>query len=95
MIVTEVVWPALNVKEGYEAATATMKDGSVITGFKQTNTADTISIRDMTTGEVKTIPHADTTKIQTGGTVMPDGLTATMTEQPLAHLVRYLAELGK
>ena len=95
MIVTEVVWPALNVKEGYEAATATMKDGSVITGFKQTDTAYTIAIRDMTTGEVKTIPHTDTTKIQTGGTVMPDGLTATMTEQQLAHLIRYLSELGK
>ncbi|MCA1963136.1 MAG: HEAT repeat domain-containing protein, partial [Prosthecobacter sp.] len=39
MIVTEVVWPALNVKEGYEAVTATMKDGTVITGFKQTETA--------------------------------------------------------
>ncbi len=95
MIVTEVVWPALNVKEGYEAATATMKDGSVITGFKQTDTADTIAIRDMTTGEVKTIPHSDTTKIQTGGTVMPDGLTAAMIEQQLAHLIRYLSELGK
>ncbi len=95
MIVTETIWPALNVKEGYEAATATMKDGSVITGFKQTDTADTIAIRDMTTGEVKTIPHADTTKIQTGGTVMPDGLTATLTEQQLAHLIRYLSELGK
>jgi putative heme-binding domain-containing protein len=95
MIVTEVVWPALNVKEGYEAATATMKDGSVITGFKQTDTADSISIRDMTTGEVKTIPHADTTHIKTGGTVMAEGLTAALTEQQLAHLIRYLSELGK
>ncbi|MBI4623001.1 MAG: c-type cytochrome, partial [Verrucomicrobia bacterium] len=95
MIVTEVVWPALNVKEGYEAATATLKDGTVVTGFNQTDTADTIAIRDMTTGEVKTIPRADTTKIQTGGTVMADGLTAAMTEQQLAHLIRYLSGLGK
>ncbi|MSU51070.1 MAG: DUF1080 domain-containing protein [Opitutus sp.] len=95
MIVTEVVWPALNVKEGYEAATATMKDGTVITGFKQTDTADTIAIRDLTSGEVKTIKRADAAKIQTGGTVMPDGLTATLTEQQLVHLVRYLSELGK
>ncbi len=95
MIVTEVVWPALNVKEGYEAATATMKDGSVVTGFKQTETADSIAIRDMTSGEVKTIKRADAAKVQTGGTVMADGLTATMTEQQLAHLIRYLSELGK
>jgi hypothetical protein len=26
---------------------------------------------------------------------MPDGLTATMNEQQLAHLVKYLSELGK
>ena len=94
MIVTEVVWPALNVKEGFEAATVTMKDGAVITGFKQTDTADTISIRDMA-GIVKSIPKSDTAKIQTGGTLMPDGLTATLNEQQLAHLIRYLSELGK
>lgn len=95
MIVTEVVWPALNVKEGYEAATAIMDDGTVITGFKQADTPETIAIRDITTGEVKTIKHADAIDIKTGGTVMPDGLTATMNEQQLADLIRYLSELGK
>ncbi len=94
MIVTEVVWPALNVKEGYEAATVTLKDGTVVTGFKQSETADLIAIRDMTSGEVKTIQRAETTQVQTGGTVMADGLTASMTEQQLAHLIRYLSELG-
>ncbi len=94
MIVTEVVWPALNVKEGYEAATVTLKDGTVVTGFKQTETADIIAIRDMTSGEVKTIKRTETTQIQTGGTVMADGLTATLTEQQLAHLIRFLSELG-
>lgn len=94
MIITEVVWPALNVKEGYEAATITMKDGTVVTGFKQTDTADTLSIRDLT-GAIKPIKKSDTQKIQTGGTLMPDGLTATMNEQQLAHLVKYLSELGK
>lgn len=94
MIVTEVVWPALNVKENFEAATVTLKDGSVITGFKQTETADAIGIRDMA-GTVKSIPKIDTAKIQTGGTLMPDGLTATLNEHQLAHLIRYLSELGK
>ena len=94
MIVTEVVWPALNVKEGFEAATVTMKDGTVITGFKQTDTADTISIRDLT-GAIKPIKKSDTQKIQSGGTLMPDGLTSTMNEQQLAHLIKYLSELGK
>ena len=95
MIVTEVIWPALNVKEGYEAATITMKDGAVVTGFKQTETAEAITIRDMITGSVKSIPRNETQSIKTGGTVMPDGLTATLSPQQVADLIRYLSELGK
>jgi putative heme-binding domain-containing protein len=95
MIVTEVIWPALNVKEGYEASTITMKDGTVITGFKQTETAEAIAIRDMTTGTVKSIPRNETQSIKTGGTVMPDGLTAMLSPQQVADLIRYLSELGK
>ena len=95
LIVIEVVWPALNVKEGYEAATVTLTDDTVVTGFKQTDTADVITIRDMTTGSLKPIKKSDTKNIQTGGTVMPDGITAGLNEQQLAHLVRYLSELGQ
>ena len=95
MIVTEVVWPALNVKEGFEAATVTLRDGSVIAGFTQTAAADSIAIRDMTTREVRTINRSEATLIQTGGTVMPDGATALLNELQFAHLVRYLSELGK
>ena len=95
MIVTEVIWPALNVKEGYEAATILMKDGTVVTGFKQTETAEAIAIRDMTTGTVKSIPRAETQSIKTGGSVMPDGLTANLSPQQIADLIRYLSELGK
>lgn len=95
MIIGETIWPALNVKEGYEAATVTMKDGSVIAGFKHTETTDTIAIRDPATGSVKELQRASTAKIQTSGTLMPDGLTATLSEQQLADLIRYLSELGK
>jgi putative heme-binding domain-containing protein len=95
MIVTEVVWPALNVKEGYEAATVTMKDGTVITGFKQTETAEAIGVRDMNTGAVKSIARSETQSIKTGGTLMPDGLTASFSPKQLADLIRYLSDLGK
>jgi putative heme-binding domain-containing protein len=94
LIVTELVWPALNIKEGYEAATVTLKDGTVVTGFKQTETAEAIAIRDLATGEVRSIPRAEAKEVTLGGTVMPDGLTAGMDERQLAHLVRYLMGLG-
>jgi putative heme-binding domain-containing protein len=95
LIVTELVWPALNVKEGYEAATVTLKDGTVVTGFKQTETAEAIAVRDLATGAVRSIPRGETKEVKLGGTVMPDGLTAGMDERQLAHLVRYLMGLGE
>lgn len=95
MIIAEVIWPSLNVKEGYEALTVTMKDGMMINGFKQTETSDVIGIRDMNSGKVTSIKRSDALKIQTGGSLMPDGLTAALTEQQMAHLIRYLGELGK
>ncbi len=94
MIVTEVVWPALNVKEGYEAATATLKDGRVVTGFKQTDTVETLTLRDLT-GAMVALKKTDLQSIQFGGSLMPDGLTAGLNERQLAHLIRYLSELGK
>ena len=95
IIIGEIIWPALNVKEGYEAATVTMKDGSILAGFKHTETTDTIDIRDPATGALKSLVRASTAKIQTGGSLMPDGLTATLSEQQLADLIRYVSELGK
>jgi len=83
------------VKEGYEAATVTLKDGTVVTGFKQTETAEAIAVRDLATGAVRSLPKSETKAIQSGGTVMPDGLTAGMDERQLAHLVRYLMGLGE
>ena len=94
MIVTEVIWPGINVKENYEAATATLKDGTVISGFKQTDSADSISIRDLT-GKIHPIDKASTESIKIGGTVMPDGLTANLDDLQLAHLIKYLSQLGK
>jgi hypothetical protein len=67
----------------------------VLTGFKHTETAESIGVRDMASGMVKNIQRSETHEIKTGGTVMPDGLTATLSPQQLADLIRYLSELGK
>jgi putative heme-binding domain-containing protein len=77
------------------AATVTKKDGTVVTGFKQTETAEAIALRNLATGAVRSIPRRETKEVKLGGTVMPDGLTAGMDERQLAHLVRYLMGLGE
>ena len=94
MIVTEVVWPGLNVKENYEAANIVLKDGSVVAGFKHTDTAEVISVRELS-GTIRSIKKSDTQSIKVGGTLMPEGLTGNLSEVQLAHLIRYLSELGK
>ncbi|MDF1754230.1 MAG: DUF1080 domain-containing protein [Verrucomicrobiales bacterium] len=94
MIVTEVIWPALNIKEGYEAAHITLKNGTVVSGFKQTDTTNEIAVRDLT-GEIQTIKKSEVKQIKLGGSLMPDGLVAGLSDMQLAHLVRYLSELGK
>ena len=40
-------------------------------------------------------PMPSLDKIKPAGTVMPEGLTAPLSKQQLADLIRYLAELGK
>ena len=65
------------------------------TGFKQTETAEAIGVRDMNTGAVKSIARSETQSIKTGGTLMPDGLTASFSPKQLADLIRYLSDLGK
>jgi putative heme-binding domain-containing protein len=95
MIVTEVIWPALNVKEGFEATSVTTRDGRSIEGFRHSETADEVAIRDALTGEITRLRRAQVERIKPSGTVMPEGLTAPLSKQQLADLIRYLSELGK
>jgi putative heme-binding domain-containing protein len=95
MIVTELIWPGLNVKEGFEAATVTTRDGRVLEGLKQSETADEITLRETLTGEVTPVRRSNVANTRVGGTVMPEGLTAPLTPQQLADLIRYLSELGR
>jgi putative heme-binding domain-containing protein len=94
MIVTELIWPQLNVKEGFEALSVTTKDGRLVEGIKQSETGDEIAIRDTLTGEITRVRRAQVAQIKPTGSVMPEGLIAPLTRQQLADLVRYLMELG-
>ncbi|MEW6305188.1 MAG: PVC-type heme-binding CxxCH protein [Verrucomicrobiota bacterium] len=94
-IITELIWPQLNVKEGFEAVRVLTKDGRNLEGVKQSETAGETAIRDTLTGEVATLRRAQIERIQPIGSVMPEGLTAPLTPQQLADLVRFLADLGK
>ncbi len=52
-------------------------------------------LRDLTTREIRRIARDDIEQMVNAGSVMPDGLTAGMTEAELRDLIRYLSELGR
>ncbi|APW63165.1 DUF6797 domain-containing protein [Paludisphaera borealis] len=89
------LWPKRKVKEGYEAFALSIDDGRLIQGYKQGETATAITVREAAMGEVVTIPKTSIEEIKSLGTLMPDGLAATMTSREQADLLSFLTSLGK
>jgi putative heme-binding domain-containing protein len=94
-IVESLLWPGRRVKEGYEAVTVATADGRVIQGFKQAATPDEVIVRDPATSDAIRIKRADIEAVREGGTLMPEGLAASMTSQERADLIRFLLDLGR
>ena len=93
LIIEAIIWPKRQIKEGYEAAMLMLHDGRMITGYITTKSDETTSIRDMATGKILTVNNASIDRTIKIGTVMPDGLTAFLTNKELRDLVAYLADL--
>ena len=93
LIVESVIWPKRQIKEGYEAASLILKDGRTVTGYVAARQADTTSIRDMATNELITIANDSITKTVKIGTIMPEGLTSSLTRKQLRDLMAYLTSL--
>ena len=94
-VVEAILWPALKVKEGYEAVDVSTVDGKVRRAFKNSETAGEIVLRDPATREVVRLPKAQVESIQHVGTLMPEGLAASMTPAERRDLVRFLIDLGR
>jgi putative heme-binding domain-containing protein len=93
-IVDSLLQPGKGVKEGYHAITVALDDGRVLTGIKLRETATALVLRDADDREVA-LPLAQIDEQKPAGSLMPAGLTETMTESELLDLVKFLSELGK
>ena len=93
LIVESLIWPARQIKEGYQATTVITKDGGVVSGFADGQNQTLIRIRDLTSGEVTKVRKAIVAKQIKGGSMMPPGLTASLTRQELRDLIKYLSTL--
>ncbi|MBC8350027.1 MAG: HEAT repeat domain-containing protein, partial [Verrucomicrobia bacterium] len=93
LIVESVLWPARQIKEGYEAVTITTKDGRFHSGFLHAADKKTIRIRDLASGATVVVPTTNLATRSKAQTVMPPGLTDSLTKTELRDLIKYLSTL--
>lgn len=71
-IVTEVLWPARQVKDGYSLTRLTLKDGSVLQGYPQVSRDEKrLLLRDFATGHIQEIPAGEILLREELGSLMP------------------------
>jgi putative heme-binding domain-containing protein len=94
-IVEAILWPARQVKEGYNALAVARSDGTVIQAYEEAATDKDLLFRVATTGERLRIARIEIEQIRAQGTLMPGGLASTLDPSQRRDLVRFLMELGK
>lgn len=91
-LITEVLWPNRNIKEGYNTVMIRMKNGESVQGVKAYETNHAITLKDAGGGQTR-IDKSGIAGVTELGSVMPEGLTNHLSEEELVHLVQYLSEL--
>ncbi len=92
LIIESVLWPQRQLKEGYFTVSITTEDGRVFSGYEDHVADGALFLRDSATMQVKPIPKAEIADRQEVGSLMPSGLTASLSREQLRDLIRYLWE---
>jgi putative heme-binding domain-containing protein len=93
-LVDSLLEPGKAVKENYHALVVATSDGKVYTGIKLRQTESELVVRDAEDREVA-IPTHSIEEQKVVGSLMPAGLTESLTRPELIDLVRFLSQLGK
>ncbi|MEI7781558.1 MAG: HEAT repeat domain-containing protein, partial [Planctomycetota bacterium] len=93
-IIDSLVYPAKNVKEGFNTLVVLTTDGQVVAGIPVSRSDAELVLRDATGKEVK-VAVAAIDEESPGTSLMPAGLIDGLSREELADLVRYLSELGR
>jgi putative heme-binding domain-containing protein len=93
-LIDSLLQPNKAVKENYHSLLVTTRQGQQYSGIKVRETKTELVLRD---GEDREIAIAvkDIDERSPGGSLMPAGLTDTLTRGELLDLIRFLSELGK
>ena len=93
-IIESTINPAAKVKEGYHGFAYTMKDGSVMSGIPESETATEIKIR-VGPGAELPVTKANVLKKENIGSLMPAGLIDGLSPNDQRHLFAFLSQIGR
>ncbi|MFL5245531.1 MAG: PVC-type heme-binding CxxCH protein [Gemmataceae bacterium] len=93
-LIDSLLDPNKAIKENYNTLVVTTNKGKVFTGIKIKETSTELVLRDADSKEVS-IPNQDIEEKINGNSLMPNGLTDSLTRAELIDLVRFLSELGR
>lgn len=92
-IVESILWPDRQIKEGFQAVAFTTTAGASITGYIEREGDDIVWYRSTATPWTVPLSKKDIATREMIPTLMPAGLTASLSEEQLRDLVAYLASL--
>jgi len=93
-VVEGVFWPNRTVKKGFNAIAIEDSKGRILQGILKEDGENEVVITDAT-GITHRIPKKEIEDRREIGSLMPEGLPASMTVEQRRDLVRYLLDLGK
>jgi putative membrane-bound dehydrogenase-like protein len=93
-IINSVLDPSAAIKEEYLTKVITTTTGQIVTGIVVERNKNLVALKDAT-GKVNRIAIADIDGEQNGKSLMPEGITRTLTRPELVDLIKFVGELGK
>ena len=93
-LVDSIFDPNKAIKENYHSTSVVTRDGRVLTGIRLRETPAELVLRDSDGREIP-IRRSNIVRAAMGGSLMPSGLTRSLTRAELRDLVRFLSEIGK
>ena len=94
-IIGAVLEPQREIKESFDAIEVTTKAGATHLGYRVSDDATELLVRDLGTGQVVRILREEIASRRPAGSVMPAGLVDRLSREELRDLFAYLASLGK
>ncbi|MCM8531314.1 MAG: c-type cytochrome, partial [Lentisphaeraceae bacterium] len=94
-IIESILQPSKKIKEGYHMTMVMTNDGQVMAGAEVSANKTEVIIRDALGNTQKVATRNIKSKQINNMSMMPPGLTGSLTDEEFVHLVSFLSQLGK